>query len=197
METDTLVKAITATAELMGTELAIDGARMLCADLAAYPEHEVLESLRKCRREVTGRLTLAAIVSRIDDGHPGPEEAWAMMPRSESQTVVWTAQMAESWGIASALLDEGDAVAARMAFREHYVKAVQAARDAGMRPKWRPSLGHDPGGRESVIREAVERGRLAVDHARLALPHGGFNEGEPAAHCLEKLLATMAEAMKP
>lgn len=178
MATETLVKALTATAEVMGTELTLDGARMMCADLAAYPEPWVLEALRKCRREVTGRLTLAGIVSRIDDGHPGVEEAWAMLPRDEATSVVWTHQMSAAYGIASHLMD--DPVAARMAFKEAYTKAVQKARDDHIRPRWWASLGHDPQGREAVIREAVERGRLGVAHAQKLLPNGQFDDGLPA-----------------
>jgi hypothetical protein len=175
-----LVKAVVSTAELMGTTLTVDSARMFCADLSAYPAPMVLDALRRCRREVTGRLTLAAVVSRLDDGHVGPEEAWAMMPRDEMQTVVWTDQMAESWGIASALLAEGDQVGARMAFREHYTKAVQQARDAGVPPKWRASLGHDPAGREAAIRAAVEQGRLSAEHGQKLLPNGRYAEQLPA-----------------
>ena len=188
-----LVKAVVSTAELMGTTLTVEGARMFCADLAAYPAPMVMDALRKCRREVTGRLTLAAVVSRLDDGHVGPEEAWAMMPRDEMQTVVWTDQMAESWGIASALLAEGDQVAARMAFREHYTKGVQAARDAGVPPKWRASLGHDLAGREAVITAAVEKGRLSVDHGQTLLPHGRYTEQLPA---LPKYVTDVARRMK-
>lgn len=178
MATETLVKALTATAEVMGTELTLDGARMMCADLSDYPEPWVLEALRKCRREVTGRLTLAGIVSRIDDGHPGVEEAWAMLPRDEATSVVWTHQMSAAYGIASHLMD--DPVAARMAFKEAYTKAVQKARDDHIRPRWWASLGHDPAGREPVIREAVEKGRLAVSQAQVLLPRGGFVEPMPA-----------------
>ena len=176
----TLLSEIQATAELCGAALSKGALDVLSGDLESYQAVDLRAALKRCRREHKGRLTVEAIVSRIDDGHPGPEEAWAMMPRSESATVVWTSQMAESWGIASPLLEEGDAVAARMAFKEHYVKAVQASRDTGVPPKWRPSLGHDLGGRESVILAAVEKGRLGHEHAQTLLPHGAFTEQLPA-----------------
>lgn len=181
MSTESLVKAVVATAELMGTELTIDGARMFCADLADYPEPMVLNALRKCRREVTGRLTLAAVVSRLDDGRPGADEAWAMIPRDEYRSVVWTDEMATAYGVAAPLLAEGDQVAARMAFREAYQAAVSRARDANRQPTWHPSLGWDPAGREAVLRDAVEKGRLPRPQAITALPHGRFTEGAPEA----------------
>lgn len=189
MSTESLVKAVVATAELMGTELTIDGARMFCADLADYPEPMVLNALRKCRREVTGRLTLAAVVSRLDDGRPGADEAWAMIPRDEYRSVVWTDEMATAYGVAAPLLAEGDQVAARMAFREAYQAAVSRARDANRQPTWRPSLGWDPAGREAVLRDAVEKGRLPGPQAITALPHGRFTEGAPEAPEFAKRLA--------
>ena len=72
-----LLQAIAVTAELTATELSKDAARALADDLDGYPVHAVLNALRACRRELTGRLTLAAVIQRIEDGRPGPEEALA------------------------------------------------------------------------------------------------------------------------
>ena len=94
-----------------------------------------------------------------------------MMPRDESATVVWTQDMASAWGIALPLLEEGDQVAARMAFVEQYRKLVQAARDRGEPARWTPSLGTDVGGRERALMDAVERGRLTAPHVAGLLPH--------------------------
>lgn len=180
MATDTLIDALVATAEVMGTELSASGARMFCTDLAEYPEPAVMQALAKCRREVSGKLTLAAVVARIDDGRPGPNEAWAMMPRTEAETVVWTDEMSEAMGSAQPLLEAGDQVAARVAFIEHYQRAVIAARHERRPVHWRASLGHDPRGREHILREAVGKGRLSLSHARSLLPHGVFEERTPA-----------------
>lgn len=160
MATENLIKAVGATAELMGTELTADGARMFCADLAEYPEPAVLEALQKCRREHKGRLTLEAVLSHIPSGHPGAEEAWAMCPRSEGQTVVWTEEMSGAFFVALPILDDGDSIGARMAFKETYQRLVQAARDKRAAPVWSISLGHDASGRDVVIQEAHRLGRL-------------------------------------
>jgi hypothetical protein len=167
----TLLQAIAVTAELTGTQLSESAARVMAQDLAQYPEQHILGALVRCRRELTHGLTVAAVLTRIEDGRPGPEQAWAMMPRDEAQSVVWTEEMAQAWGIARPLLDEGDQVAARMAFNESYRKIVQAARDAGAPVKWTPSLGHDKSGRETALMEALRLGRLTQSHVFGLLPH--------------------------
>lgn len=171
MNTD-LLQAIAVTAELTGTTLSEPAARVMATDLDRYPLRQVLGALTRCRRELKGRLTIAEILTRLDDGRPGVEEAWSMIPKSEGGTVVWTEEMAHAFGIACPLLDE-DPVAARMAFKESYTIAVQKARDAGIPAHWTPSLGLDAGGREGPLLEAVRLGRIRGDHAMRLLPYRG------------------------
>ena len=178
MVSDLLIKAVISTAEVMGAELTEAAADMMCEDLSEYTEPAVLQALQRCRREVSGRrLTLADIISRIDDGRPGANEAWAMMPKSESETVVWTDEMCAASSFASALLH--DQVAARMAFIETYNREVTKARAKRKPVRWWPTLGHDSAGREPVIRQAVELRRLTAEQALTALPHGTFEEVKP------------------
>lgn len=166
-----LIKAIAVTAELTGTELSLDAAKMMTSDLASYPEQQVLDALVKCRREIRSRLTLADVISRIDDGRPGAEAAWAMIPKNESDSVVWTREMAESFGVALPLIDDGDHIAARMAFIETYKVKCAESRNNGVPVKWEPSLGFDKNGREHVLIEAVEKGRLTREHVAGLLPY--------------------------
>ena len=173
-----LLKALLVSAELMGTPISVDAARMLESDLSAYPEPQVFKALTRCRREVRGRLTIAEILSRLDDGRPGPEEAWAMLPRSEADSVVWTDEMALGFCICA---DLGDPIAARMAFREIYTAKVAEARANQIPPRWTPSLGHDPRSREVALRTAVEKGRISRDHALRLLPSSGEIQALPAA----------------
>jgi hypothetical protein len=166
MASSELLKAVAVTAELCGRVFSEGAARVFVSDLETYPEQAVLKALTRCRREVKGMLTIQDVVSRIDDGRLGVEEAWAMMPFSESQSVVWTEEMAEAFGVALPLLCEGEKVAARMAFKECYLRLIGAARDAGKPIVWLPSLGHDKSGREPVLNEAVAKGRLTYEHAQ-------------------------------
>lgn len=184
LASETLLQAIAVTAELTGTELSKSAARVMAEDLAQYPEPQVLGALTKCRRELRGRMTIADVISRIDDGRPGPEEAWAMIPHDESGSVVWTNEMAEAFGIAYRQIECGDTIQARMAFIEAYKARCQQSRDSRIPVKWVPSLGHDKAGREAVLLEAAEKGRLSLTHAQSLLP---YREGSDAQARLEML----------
>ena len=98
------------------------------------------------------------------DGRPTPDEAWAMMPRSESESVVMSEEMAEADRYAQPLRDRNDQVAARRAFIDAYSRIVEKNKLAGIKPKWFPSLGDDPGGRMPAIAEAVRLGRISTQH---------------------------------
>jgi hypothetical protein len=165
-----LLEAIAVTAELCGRVFSAPAARVFADDIAAYPEPQVLAALRKCRREVRGALTVQDVVSRLDDGRPGPDEAWASIPKDEAVTVVCTEEMAQALGIVQPLLDDGDRVGARFAFRDAYARLVAEARNAGRPVQWMASLGHDPQQRERAVIEAVEQGKLPAAHAQQFLP---------------------------
>lgn len=166
MASEELIKAIAVTAELCGRVFSEAAAQVFVDDLKNYPEPQVLEALVRCRKEVRGMLTLQDVVSRLEDGRPGPEEAWAMIPIREDQSAVWTVEMSQSFGVALPLINEGEMVAARMAFKENYQRMVSQARDKAKSVHWMVTLGHDPAGREPVLREAVARGRISVEDAR-------------------------------
>lgn len=165
-----LLEAIAVTAELCGRTFSAPAAAMFASDLAAYPEAAVLGALTRCRREVRGVLTVQDVVSRIDDGRPGADEAWAMLPFDEHRSVVWTDDMAAAFGVVLPLLRENDRTAARFAFREAYAKEVGAARDAGKPVTWWPTLGHDVNGRAVALKDAVDKGRLTFDQAQAVHP---------------------------
>ena len=162
-----LVDAIAVTAELTGTQLSTGAARVFSQDLAEYPLDGVLAALNRCRREVRGRLTLADVISRIDDGRPGVEEAWMALPYDEARSVVWTDEMCQA---SAGLLGSDDKIAARMAFKERYQALVRTARDRKLPVCWTPSLGHDRAGRESVLLAAVNEGKITLTHARRLAP---------------------------
>lgn len=165
-----ILEALAVTAELTNTQLSGPAAKVMAMDLSGYPENQVLGALTRCRKELKGRLTVADVITRLDDGRPGPEEAWAMLPFDEAQTVVWTEEMAGAWGVALPLLEDGDRIAARMAFLESYRTRVQRARDSGTAVKWNVSLGHDQGKRSLVIEEAHRLGRIGTEQRNRLLP---------------------------
>jgi hypothetical protein len=170
-----LLQALAVTAEVMGAEFSEGAAIAIASDLSQYPLPAVLLALRRVRLECKGRMSLADIISRIDDGRPGADEAWAMIPVDERGSCVWTMEMAEAWGIAYPLIVEGDRIGARMAFRDAYTRIVADSRAHLRKVQWMPSLGRDQRGREEALAEAVEKGRLSQTHAQSLLPSGADN----------------------
>lgn len=183
MTSKSILQALAVVCELTGTQLSEAAVRVMARDLSAYPEDQVLGALDRCRKELRPReLTLSAILTRLDDGRPGPEEAWATVASAladERITIVWTEEMALASAPAGAIIE--DPVAARMAFLESYRRLVQQARDAGIQVKWSPCLGWDAAGREGPLVEAVRLGRLTVNHVRALLPHRQAPAPEVAA----------------
>lgn len=170
-----LLESIAATAEIMGREISPSAAMVMAQDLAQYPADVVVQALANLRRDAKARFSTGAIIEQIEklqpDGRPGADEAWAMIPQDEAATVVWTDEMAQAFGIARPLLNEGDKIGARMAFRDAYNRIVEQNKRSGVAVRWVPSLGHDPAGREIALTEAARLGRLG--HAQVAglLPH--------------------------
>jgi len=168
--TSKLYEAVAVALELTGTTLSEVAVRVMADDLARYPEDQVMGALTRCRRECKGRLTIADVLGRLDDGRPGVEEAWSMVPTGEHETVVWTKEMSQAMAAANPLIDAGDKVGARMAFKEVYQDLCRKARDLGVPVSWSVSLGWDKGGREPAIKEAVIAGRLTNQQALMFIP---------------------------
>lgn len=159
-----VVKAIGVTCEVLGQVATGDGLRIMAIDLACYPLDAVLRAVTRVRRECR-RVTLADIIERLEiaDGHPGADEAWAIAHVSydQNETVVWTPQMAAAAGIAESLWVMGDKVAARMAFRDAYVRLVDEARRAAQPVKWNVALGWNLERREKPVYEARVAGKIS------------------------------------
>lgn len=164
---ENLIDALIVTAEATGTDLSKAALAIMVKDLTEYETEDVLMALTRCRRELHGRLSLAAIIDRIADGFPGAEEAWALAPKDEQKSAVLCEEIL--YAIPIDLL-ELDHIAARMAFLEAYRRNVAEARAIGQRPIWTPSWGHDPHDRERALREAVDKDRIGPARALSMLP---------------------------
>lgn len=117
--------------------------------------------------------------ARTNDGRPGAEEAWAIAVAGadESMTVVWTAEIAQAWGIARTVFDLGDEVGARVAFRDAYNRLVIEARMAHRRPAWSESFGTDPQHRVQAVSQAIALGRMQPEQLPLLEPPRGAGAG--------------------
>lgn len=180
--TASIAQIVTATAEVLGQEITATAAEMIATDLAEYQDQQIADGLKACRRELTGRLTLAAVIERIQrtDGHPEPNEAWAiaLQANDESRTVVMTEQMQKALHAAQPILDNGDAIGARMAFIDAYRRWIDEARQQRLQPQWAVSLGWDPAGREEAINRAMEAGYISIEQGeKLLLQHQPVEQG--------------------
>lgn len=92
---------------------------------------------------------------------PSADEAWAIAikAKDEAETVVWTEDMAQAWGLCKPVLDAGDEVGARMAFRASYERIS----GLGGPIRWTVSHGWDAEKRAIALEKAKSAG--------LALPY--------------------------
>ena len=165
-----LTLAITATAEVLGQTITSEAAEMMADDLADYPADAVAGALKACRRELTGKLTLAAILQRIQaaDGRPGKDEAWAIAvtTNDEFETVVLTDEIQLALAAAKPVLDVGDKIGARMAFISAYERFVGQAREDAKPVNWHVSVGFDANRRIQAVTRAVELKRIPQEHGK-------------------------------
>lgn len=160
-----IIELLAATFDARGQTITGRGLALLADDLKEYPKEEVAKALKKCRQEVRGNITLHDIVERITRATKiGPNEAWAiaLQAMDETETVIWTQEIAECWGVALPILEAGDKVGARMAFIEAYNRKDQSG-------EWIVSPGTDKEKRKQAIQQAVDDQRL-LPSATKALP---------------------------
>lgn len=164
-----LALAICATAESLGQVLSANAAELMADDLADYSSDAIATALRACRRELTGKLTLAAILQRVQaaDGRPGKDEAWsiALMASDESDTVVITGEILQAMTASQPILQLGDKVGARMAFMGAYERLVTKARSEAAPVTWSVSLGFMPERRVMAIESAVRMQLITEESA--------------------------------
>lgn len=176
-----IMEAIKITAELCGSALSDGAAKAMLLHLKPFGGQAIMNALTHCQREAKGRLTLAAILEQLEaeDGRPGAEEAWGMIAHAltdESDTVVWTEEMAIASVPAKELLRIGDKVGARMAFRETYENLVRQARISKAPIRWTVSPGTDQQKRTDVLMLAVQQGKLAREQVAPMLPYDATQE---------------------
>lgn len=161
-----------ATLEVYGTSLSPAATSIWWAALERYSIDQIRMALSQ--HVTTGKFAPkpADVISAIhaQDGRPGPEEAWTLAPRNESETVVWNDEISYAWGIAARLIDSGDYVAARVAFKEAYDNAVRTSRNLGIPPRWYPTIGTDQHARDSAIAKAVGEGKITLTYAQKLVP---------------------------
>lgn len=161
-----------------GREASKEAMRIAWLALARYDIDQVTGAYTAHLMRSKYMPTPAEIIAAIHDNtpamqRPGADEAWALMPRDESDNVVWTDEMAQAWSVASSLVnpfmvEKPDWVAARMAFKDAYNRAVDTARAQGRPAHWSVCRGTRKDNLEDVLNDAMRLGRISGDEAR---PH--------------------------
>src|ERR1035441_4547510 len=124
-----------------------------------------LSRLRKEREWVSVKAIIELSGVGREDGRPEMEAAWAMCPKNEETSVVWTEEMAEAFGLCRPLLNSGDVIGARMVFKEQYPQIVSRARVEHRPVRWIASLGWDVNDRVRALSEAIQKKRIESGYA--------------------------------
>lgn len=147
-------------------------------------------------------LQPAHVVAQIEgaaanDGRPGPDEAWAtaLLSTDEAETVVWTSEIAQAMAAAQPVLDVGDKVGARMAFKNAYERLVVEARRDRRPVQWQPSLGLDPLRREHGLHRAAAIGLLPAPTVQALLPPPAHTASPSDAEVARKATQTIIQML--
>jgi hypothetical protein len=159
----------------LGDEPSTERLLIYAEDLCDISQERLAGAFQKARREYGyPKLPPVAFIRRMAgvsfqvDGRPGPEEAWARMPkgeRMEDDSVVWCVEERVAYSACRSLLLSGDEIGARMAFKERYEKELAEARSEGRAARWTMSVGYDMGRRLTTLATAVQEGRMSLENA--------------------------------
>jgi hypothetical protein len=141
-------------------------------DLEDWSIDAVLAALKFHRKTAKFAPTAFDIIDLLNakNRRPSADEAWAMRPKDEFETVVWTQEMAEAYNIAYDLIIEGDMIAARMAFKGAYERLCAESTLRSSPIAWVACIGYDKAKIEPALQKAVIAGRISQDHASKLLP---------------------------
>ncbi len=177
---DWLVDELTILGEAFGEVLTAERQAIYARALSGIPKDQLQRAILTAVKELkwfpkVAELRELAGVSYglANDGRPGPEEAWARMPkgeRMEDDSVVWCEEERIAYGACRSLLIEGDQIGARMAFKERYERAVAEARAQGKRVNWTMSSGYDVEHRLTTLTSAFNEKRIDLEYALNFVP---------------------------
>jgi|HubBroStandDraft_6_1064221.scaffolds.fasta_scaffold170771_2 hypothetical protein len=172
---DWINNELTILAEAFGEPMTEQRQEIYCHGLIGIPKNQIQTAFGRARYELKWFPKLAELRELAgilpgapNDGRPGPEEAWARMPkgeRIEEDSVVWCEEERIAYGACRSLLLEGDLIGARMAFKERYEKELSDARSQAKPVRWSMSAGYNVDHRLSTLAGAVEQKRLSLESA--------------------------------
>ncbi len=171
---------LTILAEAFGEPLTEQRLEIYCGGLADIRQNQLQIVFRRARYELKWFPKLAelrelagALPASPSDGRPGPEEAWARMPKGEhmeDDSIVWCEEERIAYAACRSLLLDGDPIGARMAFKERYEREMAEARSHGRPVRWTMSAGYDIGHRLATLATAVQEKRMSLEGALNFVP---------------------------
>lgn len=177
---------LTILAEAFGETLTEQRQEIYCGGLADIQQSHLQVAFRRARYELKWfpklaelRALAGALPDAPNDGRPGPEEAWARMPKGkqmEDGSVVWCEEERIAYSACRSLLLDGDQIGARMAFKERYERELAESRAQGRPVQWTMSAGYDLGHRLSVLADAVQDNRMSLASALNFVPGERMND---------------------
>lgn len=172
---DWINNELTILGEAFGARWTEERQHIYCTGLLDVPQEQLRVAFRRARYELKWFPKLAelrdlagALYGPETDGRPGPEEAWARMPkgeRMEDDSVVWCEEERIAYGACRSLLLDGDLIGARMAFKERYTNELAEARSQQRPVQWIVSVGYDLNHRLAILATAVQEKRISLEHA--------------------------------
>lgn len=175
-----ITNQISVLAVTFGVDITGQRLEVYAENLADIPREQLRKSFWRASRnlkffpKIAELRELAGVLpDTIVDGRPGPEEAWARMPKGEhmeDDSVVWCEEECAAYGACRSLLLNGDHVGAHMAFKERYTKELLEARSQGKLVRWTMSAGYDMEQRLSTLATAVAEKRMSLGSALNFVP---------------------------
>lgn len=175
----TFSEIIKGTAGAYGREVSPIVMRMFWGVLSKYEIHQVEAAFSSHLQTSRFMPTIAEIVERIEmmsgqAARPGPDEAWAMIPKDEQSSQVVTQEMLGAYGVAAHMIHDGDLIAARMAFKDAYTRLCEESKTKGRPVEWVLSRGWDKETLGQAVSEAVRLGRMTPEKAAPYLAEIGY-----------------------
>ena len=159
-----LRKIIAAEFLYYGQPLNTDQLLLWCEEMQNLDEEDVASAYKALRKKGFNKVPFPSDIYSEIFKFPSSDEAWALVPKNEADTVVWCEEMRIAYGVCAETL-KTDAIAARMAFKRSYESEVIKAIHQGTKPTWGVSEGFSKSGLELAIKRAVERGWMTPEQA--------------------------------
>ena len=172
--TDEFLAVIGGLLELYGQQASTTKVNIYWSTVGQYP----IDSLRRAANAWVRKsefMPKPADLIKLMGGagnHLSPDEAWsiAILASDETNTVVWTNEIAKAWAQAEIVYRNGDKIGARRTFIEAYERLVNESMMYCRPIEFFVSLGNDKSRRVDAINHAVFTGLLTKERANYYLP---------------------------